>query len=97
MSATTETAIPSLRCLSKQTAEREGYKAITTPICARREADIFRSVQAGLKGTDSVWIEVQGDQYSAARKASDLREITEIEALLTTDQRRDFNREGIKP
>lgn len=85
MNATVE-AIPTLRCISEATAQREGYKPITTAICPRTEAGIFQSVQKSLKKTDAVWIEAGRSGFMAARKA---KELLEIEALLTADQRRE--------
>lgn len=82
-------AVPALRVVSPETAEREGFRAITTPICAKKEPNIFNSVQASLKGIDAVWIEGLGERYTAARKAFEIREITEVESLLTADERRD--------
>ncbi len=88
----TPEAIPSLRVVSAASAQREGYKPITTAICPRKEAAIFESVQQGLKKTDAVWIESGREGWMAARKA---KELLEIEALLSEDDRREGN--GGKP
>lgn len=79
-------AIPTLRCISEATAQREGYKPITTAICPRTEAGIFQSIQGALKGTDSVWVEVGRGAFMAGRKA---KELLEIEGLVSEDDRRE--------
>jgi hypothetical protein len=78
--------IPELRCVSQATAEREGYREITTPIHPARESQIFASVQNSLRRTDSVWVEHPGGKFSAARKQ---RELLAVEALADDDQRRE--------
>lgn len=91
--STIEAAVPSLRCISVETANREGYRPITNEVCPRLETEIFLSIQSTLQSCDAVWIECPKGRFMAARQASDLRELTEVDLLVSADARR--GREGV--
>jgi hypothetical protein len=88
--STIEAAVPSIRCISVETAKREGYRPITNEVCPRLETAIFLSIQSTLQSCDAVWIECAKGRFMAARKASDL---LEVELLVSADARR--GREGV--
>ena len=75
MRSTTEIVVPSLRVISQATAQREGYREITTPVHQLKESAIFDSIQRGLEGACAAWVEHPGGKFAAARKASDLLDV----------------------
>jgi hypothetical protein len=56
-----------MRILSPSSAAAGNYRSITRPIHRTNESEIFK---ANLDGTDSVWIDVGGGQFEAARHRS---------------------------
>jgi hypothetical protein len=70
--------VPTLRVISAATAEKEGYMPITVAINPKSEGHIFQSIQSSLQGANAVWIADNiGKRFFAARKASELRELTD--------------------
>lgn len=61
-----------LRVLSPDQAKLSGYKAIANPVDRKTEAAIFASMEAGMAGSDAVWITQGNGKYSLARRASEL-------------------------
>jgi hypothetical protein len=59
-----------MRILSPSSAAAGNYRSITRPIHRTNESEIFESIKANLDGTDSVWIDVGGGQFEAARHRS---------------------------
>jgi hypothetical protein len=67
--------VPTLRVVSKKTADLEGYIPLTVGIHSRKEAQLFESIQKGLENTRAVWINENTPFYTAARHRSEIKAI----------------------